>query len=159
MNPRRKKRLLTIIALLFGLSSAVGLTLYALQENINLFYTPSELINGKGPNLEKPSVGQKLRIGGMVVPGSVKRDENSLFVEFKLIDTGPLVTIRYKGILPDLFREGQGIVAQGTLVQADVIEAFEVLAKHDEEYMPEEVAEAVKGIKHQKPTYNYNNGN
>ncbi|MBS3798842.1 MULTISPECIES: cytochrome c maturation protein CcmE [unclassified Pseudoalteromonas] len=157
MNPRRKKRLLTIIALLFGLSSAVGLTLYALQENINLFYTPSELINGKGPELEKPSVGQKLRIGGMVVPGSVKRDENSLFVEFKLIDSGPMVTIRYKGILPDLFREGQGIVAQGTLIESDVIEAFEVLAKHDEEYMPEEVAEAVKGIKHQKPTYN-NNG-
>ncbi|MEM0515351.1 cytochrome c maturation protein CcmE [Pseudoalteromonas sp. YIC-827] len=157
MNPRRKKRLLTIIALLFGLSSAVGLTLYALQENINLFYTPSELINGKGPELEKPSVGQKLRIGGMVVPGTVKRDENSLFVEFKLIDSGPMVTIRYKGILPDLFREGQGIVAQGTLIESDVIEAFEVLAKHDEEYMPEEVAEAVKGIKHQKPTYN-NNG-
>ncbi|MFY8272864.1 cytochrome c maturation protein CcmE [Pseudoalteromonas sp. SSDWG2] len=159
MNPRRKKRLLTIIALLFGLSSAVGLTLYALQENINLFYTPSELINGKGPELEKPTIGQKLRIGGMVVPGSVKRDDNSLFVEFKLIDTGPLVTIRYKGILPDLFREGQGIVAQGTLVQPDVIEAFEVLAKHDEEYMPEEVAEAVKGIKHQKPTYNQGSGN
>ena len=159
MNPRRKKRLLTIVALLFGLSSAVGLTLYALQENINLFYTPSELINGKGPDLEKPSIGQKLRIGGMVVPGSVERDENSLFVQFKLIDTGPLVTIRYKGILPDLFREGQGIVAQGTLIESDVIEAFEVLAKHDEEYMPEEVAEAVKGIKHEKPTYNKNYGN
>ena len=159
MNPRRKKRLLTIVALLFGLYSAVGLTLYALQENINLFYTPSELINGKGPDLEKPSIGQKLRIGGMVVPGSVERDENSLFVQFKLIDTGPLVTIRYKGILPDLFREGQGIVAQGTLIESDVIEAFEVLAKHDEEYMPEEVAEAVKGIKHEKPTYNKNYGN
>ncbi|KJY96079.1 MULTISPECIES: cytochrome c maturation protein CcmE [Pseudoalteromonas] len=159
MNPRRKKRLITIIALLLGLSSAVGLTLYALQENINLFYTPSELIEGKGKDLEKPSIGQKLRIGGMVVPGSVKRDENSLFVEFKLIDSGPMVTIRYKGILPDLFREGQGIVAQGTLVQSDVVEAFEVLAKHDEEYMPEEVAEAVKGIKHEKPKYNSNYGN
>ncbi|GAP76144.1 Cytochrome c-type biogenesis protein CcmE [Pseudoalteromonas sp. THAF3] len=159
MNPRRKKRLITIIALLLGLSSAVGLTLYALQENINLFYTPSELIEGKGKDLEKPSIGQKLRIGGMVVPGSVKRDENSLFVEFKLIDSGPMVTIRYKGILPDLFREGQGIVAQGTLVQTDVVEAFEVLAKHDEEYMPEEVAEAVKGIKHEKPKYNSNYGN
>lgn len=136
-----------------------GLTLYALQENINLFYTPSELIEGKGKDLEKPSIGQKLRIGGMVVPGSVKRDENSLFVEFKLIDSGPMVTIRYKGILPDLFREGQGIVAQGTLVQSDVVEAFEVLAKHDEEYMPEEVAEAVKGIKHEKPKYNSNYGN
>ena len=106
-----------------------------------------------------PFVGQKLRIGGMVVPGSVKRDETSLDVEFKLIDTGPMVTIRYHGILPDLFREGQGIVAQGTLIEPDVIEAFEVLAKHDEEYMPAEIAEAVKGIKHEKPKYNLNNEN
>ncbi|KZN57901.1 cytochrome c maturation protein CcmE [Pseudoalteromonas luteoviolacea] len=159
MNPRRKKRMLTVLAVIFGIGSAVGLTLYALQENINLFYTPSELVNGKGPEQEKPSIGQKLRIGGMVVPGSVVRDESSLAVEFKLIDTGPLVTIRYKGILPDLFREGQGIVAQGTLIESDVIEAFEVLAKHDEEYMPSEVAEAVKGIKHEKPKYNLNSEN
>lgn len=158
MNPRRKKRMFTIIAVLLGIGSAIGLTLYALQENINLFYTPSELIEGKGENKEKPFVGQKLRIGGMVVPGSVVRDEESLDVEFKLIDTGPLVTIRYHGILPDLFREGQGIVAQGVLIEPNVIEAFEVLAKHDEEYMPADVAEAVKGIKHEKPKYNLNNG-
>ncbi|AOT07522.1 cytochrome c maturation protein CcmE [Pseudoalteromonas luteoviolacea] len=159
MNPRRKKRLFTVLAVIFGIGSAVGLTLYALQENINLFYTPSELVNGKGPELEKPTIGQKLRIGGMVVPGSVVRDETSLDVEFQLIDTGPLVTIRYQGILPDLFREGQGIVAQGTLIEPNVIEAFEVLAKHDEEYMPSEVAEAVKGIKHEKPKYNLNSEN
>ncbi|ESP90480.1 MULTISPECIES: cytochrome c maturation protein CcmE [Pseudoalteromonas] len=159
MNPRRKKRMFTVLAVIFGIGSAVGLTLYALQENINLFYTPSELVNGKGPENEKPEIGQKLRIGGMVVPGSVVRDETSLDVEFKLIDTGPLVTIRYQGILPDLFREGQGIVAQGTLIESDVIEAFEVLAKHDEEYMPSEVAEAVKGIKHEKPKYNLNSEN
>lgn len=158
MNPRRKKRLLTVLAVVFGLAGAVGLTLYALTENINLFYTPSELINGKGENKEKPHVGQKLRIGGMVVPGSVKRDQDSLAVEFKLVDTGPLVTVRYTGILPDLFREGQGIVAQGTLTSPNTIEAFEVLAKHDEQYMPPEVAEAVKGIKHQKPTYQSNGG-
>ncbi|KPV97606.1 Cytochrome c-type biogenesis protein CcmE [Pseudoalteromonas sp. P1-9] len=158
MNPRRKKRMFTIIAVLLGIGSAIGLTLYALQENINLFYTPSELIEGKGPNKEKPFIGQKLRIGGMVVPGSVVRNEESLDVEFKLIDTGPLVTIRYHGILPDLFREGQGIVAQGVLIESNVIEAFEVLAKHDEEYMPADVAEAVKGIKHEKPKYNLNNG-
>ncbi|MCF6457908.1 cytochrome c maturation protein CcmE [Pseudoalteromonas sp. MMG024] len=158
MNPRRKKRMFTIIAVLLGIGSAIGLTLYALQENINLFYTPSELIDGKGPNKEKPFIGQKLRIGGMVVPGSVVRNEESLDVEFKLIDTGPLVTIRYHGILPDLFREGQGIVAQGVLIESNVIEAFEVLAKHDEEYMPADVAEAVKGIKHEKPKYNLNNG-
>lgn len=154
MNPRRKKRMFAIFAILMGIGSAIGLTLYALQENINLFYTPSELINGKGENKEQPFIGQKLRIGGMVVPGSVKREETSTKVEFKLIDTGPLVTIRYDGFLPDLFREGQGIVAQGVLVAPDVIEAFEVLAKHDEEYMPAEVAEAVKGIKHEKPNYN-----
>ncbi|AIY65101.1 cytochrome c maturation protein CcmE [Pseudoalteromonas piratica] len=158
MNPRRKKRMFTILAVLLGIGSAIGLTLYALQENINLFYTPSELIEGKGENKEKPFIGQKLRIGGMVVPGSVVRDEESLDVEFKLIDTGPLVTIRYHGILPDLFREGQGIVAQGVLIEPNVIEAFEVLAKHDEEYMPADVAEAVKGIKHEKPKYNLNNG-
>ncbi|KPH96295.1 cytochrome C biogenesis protein CcmE [Pseudoalteromonas porphyrae] len=154
MNPRRKKRLLAVTAIVFGVGAVIGLVLYALQENINLFYTPSELIEGKGPNKELPYIGQKLRIGGMVVPGSVVRDETSLEVSFKLIDTGPLVTIRYQGILPDLFREGQGIVAQGLLVEPNVIEAFEVLAKHDEEYMPAEVAEAVKGIKHEKPKYN-----
>lgn len=159
MNPRRKKRLFTVVAVIFGIGAAVGLTLYALQENINLFYTPSELVEGKGELREIPQIGQKLRIGGMVVPGSVVRDETSLDVSFKLIDTGPMVTIRYKGILPDLFREGQGIVAQGTLVESNVVEAFEVLAKHDEEYMPSEVAEAVKGIKHEKPKYNLNSEN
>ncbi|WP_046003889.1 cytochrome c maturation protein CcmE [Pseudoalteromonas rubra] len=159
MNPRRKKRLFAVLAVIFGIGSAVGLTLYALQENINLFYTPSELIEGKGPDKELPYIGQKLRIGGMVVPGSVNREETSLDVTFKLIDTGPMVTIKYHGILPDLFREGQGIVAQGTLVEPNVIEAFEVLAKHDEEYMPAEIAEAVKGIKHEKPKYNLNSEN
>ena len=159
MNPRRKKRLLGVGAIVFGIGAAIGLVLYALQENINLFYTPSELIEGKGPDKEKPHIGQKLRIGGMVVPGSVIRDETSLQVSFTLIDTGPLVTIKYQGILPDLFREGQGIVAQGVLIEPNVIEAFEVLAKHDEEYMPAEVAEAVKGIKHEKPKYNLESGN
>ncbi|PAJ74640.1 cytochrome c biogenesis protein CcmE [Pseudoalteromonas sp. NBT06-2] len=154
MNPRRKKRMVTLLAVVFGLGSAVALVLYALQGNINLFYTPTELIQGKGPEKQKPLVGQKLRIGGMVVPGSVKRDPDSLHVEFKLMDTGPTVKVIYKGILPDLFREGQGIVAQGNLIAPNIIEAFEVLAKHDEEYMPPEVAEAVKGIKHQKPVYN-----
>ncbi|CCQ09697.1 Cytochrome c-type biogenesis protein CcmE, heme chaperone [Pseudoalteromonas luteoviolacea B = ATCC 29581] len=154
MNPRRKKRLFAVVGIIMGLGAAVGLTLYALQENINLFYTPSELVNGKGESHDMPFIGQKLRIGGMVVPGSVKRDDTTLDVEFKLIDTGPMVTIRYQGILPDLFREGQGIVAQGTLIEPTVVQAFEVLAKHDEEYMPAEVAEAVKGIKHEKPTYN-----
>jgi cytochrome c-type biogenesis protein CcmE len=153
VNPRRKKRMFTIVSLLTGLSLAVALTLISINENIDIFYTPTELIEGKGENKQKPFIGQKLRIGGMVVPGSVVRDETTLDVEFKLIDTGPLVTVRYQGILPDLFREGQGIIAQGILEQGNVIQAFEVLAKHDEEYMPADVAEAVKGIKHVKPEY------
>ncbi|WP_154171539.1 cytochrome c maturation protein CcmE [Vibrio metoecus] len=142
MNPRRKKRLGVVLAILLGLSATVGLIIYALNQNMDLFYTPSELVYGKEGN--KPEVGQRLRIGGMVVVGSVKRDPNSLKVSFDLHDVGPSVTITYDGILPDLFREGQGIVAQGVLVDATNIEAFEVLAKHDENYMPPEIAEAMQ---------------
>jgi cytochrome c-type biogenesis protein CcmE len=133
----------------FLIVSAIGLMLYALNDSIDLFYTPSEIIEGK--NGQKPQVGQRLRIGGMVVPGSVKRDQESLAVSFDLIDTGPTVTVTYTGILPDLFREGQGIVATGVLTGANSIKAQEVLAKHDEEYMPPELAEKMKGIKHVKP--------
>lgn len=143
MNPRRKKRLTLVIALVVGLGATVGLMLYALNQNMDLFYTPTELVQGK-PDGTKPSVGQRLRIGGMVVDGSVSRDPNSLKVSFQVADVGPAVTIIYDGILPDLFREGQGIVAQGVLVDANTIEAHEVLAKHDEEYMPPEIAEAMK---------------
>ncbi|MEH0666495.1 cytochrome c maturation protein CcmE [Vibrio scophthalmi] len=143
MNPRRKKRLSIVLAIFVGISATVGLMLYALNQNMDLFYTPTELVNGK-PDGTKPEVGQRLRIGGMVVEGSVKRDPQSLRVSFDLHDIGPKVTIYYDGILPDLFREGQGIVAQGVLKNATTIEAFEVLAKHDEEYMPPEVAEAMK---------------
>lgn len=143
MNPRRKKRLGIVLAIFIGISATIGLMLYALNQNMDLFYTPTELVNGK-PDGTKPHVGQRLRIGGMVVPGTVKRDVESLRVSFDLHDVGPIVTIVYDGILPDLFREGQGIVAQGVLVDATTVEAFEVLAKHDEEYMPPEVAEAMK---------------
>jgi cytochrome c-type biogenesis protein CcmE len=143
MNPRRKKRLGVILAILIGVSATIGLILYALNQNMDLFYTPTELVYGKKDGV-KPEVGQRLRIGGMVVEGSVHRDPQSLRVSFDLADVGPKVTIVYDGILPDLFREGQGIVAQGVLTDATTIEAFEVLAKHDEEYMPSEVAEAMK---------------
>lgn len=143
MNPRRKKRLGLILALVVGISSTIGLMLYALNQNMDLFYTPTELVNGK-PDGSKPEVGQRLRIGGMVVVGSVKRDSDSLRISFKVADVGPQVTVTYDGILPDLFREGQGIVAQGVLVNATTVEAHEVLAKHDEEYMPPEIAEAMK---------------
>ncbi|EGU29367.1 cytochrome c maturation protein CcmE [Vibrio scophthalmi] len=143
MNPRRKKRLAIVLAIVLGIGSTVGLMLYALNQNMDLFYTPTELVQGK-PDGSKPTVGQRLRIGGMVAVGSVKRDPDSLRVSFDLHDVGPMVTVVYDGILPDLFREGQGIVAQGVLVDATTIEAHEVLAKHDEEYMPPEVAEAME---------------
>ncbi|WP_114786751.1 cytochrome c maturation protein CcmE [Vibrio tetraodonis] len=143
MNPRRKKRLGIVLAIFLGMSATIGLMLYALNQNMDLFYTPSELVDGK-PDGTKPAVGQRLRIGGMVVKGSVKRDPESLKVSFELHDVGPKVTVLYDGILPDLFREGQGIVAQGVLKNSTTVEAFEVLAKHDEEYMPPEIAEAMK---------------
>ena len=152
MQTRRQKRLWAVLLVIGLLAGAVGAMLYALQQNIDLFYTPSQLVDGLGEGKIKPQVGQRLRIGGMVVEGSVKRDPQSLKVSFDLIDTGPVVTVTYNGILPDLFREGQGIVAQGTLVDATTIAATEVLAKHDEEYMPPEVAEAMKGIRHVPPS-------
>jgi len=151
MNPRRKKRLLITTLLGVSLSVAVGLVLFALQQNIDLFYTPTEIIEGKKETGIKPEVGQRLRIGGLVVPGSVKRNPQSLKVSFDLLDNGGgIVTVFFDGILPDLFREGQGIVAQGELLNATQINAFEVLAKHDEEYMPPEVAEALVGMDHLK---------
>ena len=151
MNPRRKKRLLIITSLVVGLSIAMGLVLFALQQNIDLFYTPTEVIQGKNETGVKPQIGQTLRVGGMVVPGSVSRDPNSLKVRFDLIDNGGgVVTVFFDGILPDLFREGQGIVAQGELAAVTEINAFEVLAKHDEEYMPPDVANALKGMDHLK---------
>lgn len=150
MHPRRKKRLFAVSSVIVIVSAAIGLMLYALNQNIDLFYTPSEIVNGKNGVL--PNVGQRLRIGGMVVEGSVEHSPNSLDVQFDLVDVGPLVTVTYSGMLPDLFREGQGIVATGVLQEGNLIVADEVLAKHDEEYMPPELAEAMKGIKHEKPS-------
>ena len=161
MNPRRKKRLTIVLSILIGLSLVAGLVLYALSQNIDVFYTPTEIHEGKKDTNVKPIIGQRLRIGGLVVPGSVKRDENSLKVHFDLADMRMpiefneddiVVTVKYDGILPDLFREGQGIVANGTLEEGYVINASEVLAKHDENYMPKELADSM-GEKHEKPTY------
>lgn len=151
MIPRRKKRLTWVISLIAGVAVAVSLILYALNQNIDLFYTPSEVLTGKGKDQARPQIGQRIRVGGMVVEDSVRRDPQTLQVRFRVTDTGPEMTVLYTGILPDLFREGQGIVAQGTLIEPDVLQATEVLAKHDEEYMPPELAEAMKGIKHVNP--------
>lgn len=145
MNPRRKSRLKTVLAILSGVAVAAGLTLYALSQNIDLFYTPSEIIYGKENDPKtKPEVGQRIRVGGMVVEGTVKRDEKSLKVEFGLNDIGPAIQVEYEGILPDLFREGQGIVAQGVLIEPTKLRATEVLAKHDENYMPPELGDQMK---------------
>ena len=137
MTPKRKKRMAFVIAIVVGVSVAVGLSLYALNQNINLFFSPTQIAAGEAP------VGQRIRAGGMVVDGSVKRDQQTLKVRFGLTDYESNVTVEYTGILPDLFREGQGIVAQGAMNEQGIFIASEVLAKHDEEYMPPEVQEAL----------------
>lgn len=138
MNPVRRKRLLIVVAILVGVGIAVGLALSALRENINLFYTPTQIANGEAP------LDTRIRAGGMVEKGSLQRSADSLDVQFVVTDFSKSVTIRYRGILPDLFREGQGIVALGRLGADGVVTADEVLAKHDEKYMPPEVSKALK---------------
>jgi len=133
-----RRRALGVLALLLGVGVAVGLALLALRENINLFYSPSEVAAGKAP------MGRVVRVGGLVQAGSVRRAAEGLDVEFVLTDGAATVTVRYRGILPDLFREGQGIVAQGKLEPGGVLVAEQVLAKHDENYMPPEVASALR---------------
>jgi cytochrome c-type biogenesis protein CcmE len=138
VNPVRKKRLYIVLAIVAGVGIAVALALSALRENINLFYTPTQIANGEAP------LDTRIRAGGMVAEGSLKRTGDSLDVEFVVTDFVKNVTIRYRGILPDLFREGQGIVALGKLNNAGELIADEVLAKHDENYMPPEVTKALK---------------
>jgi len=137
MNPKRKQRLILVIFLVVGFSVVIGLAMFTLTKNINLFYSPTQIAAGEAPE------GARIRAGGMVVEGSVKRDRNSLAIHFQLTDYEAKVDVEYTGILPDLFREGQGIVALGRLNKNNVLVADEVLAKHDENYMPPEVAYAL----------------
>ena len=147
MNPRRKSRLSIIILVLAGVVIATTLVLYALRQNIDLFYTPSEVVYGKEDKADlKPEVGQRIRVGGMVVAGTVQRDPKSLKVRFDLNDIGPFISVEYEGILPDLFREGQGIVAQGVLKEPTLLEATEVLAKHDENYVPPDLEKQMQKV-------------
>ena len=143
----RFQRLVLILITIIMLGSALLLILFNTKKNIVFFYTPTELLEN---NIE---LDQRIRIGGYVKKNSLIKKLSNKY-EFKITDNENELIVTYQGILPDLFREGQGIVAQGNLVAPDTIEAFEVLAKHDEEYMPPEVAEALKGIKHEKPVYN-----
>ncbi|NJN45881.1 MAG: cytochrome c maturation protein CcmE [Candidatus Competibacteraceae bacterium] len=138
MHPVRRKRLTFLLLIVLGVGVAASLTLYALQQNINLFYSPSQIAAGEAP------VGRSIRVGGLVVAGSVARQPESLQVEFALTDNQELIKVRFDGILPDLFREGQGIVARGRVTDEGVVQAEEVLAKHDENYMPPEVADSLK---------------
>jgi cytochrome c-type biogenesis protein CcmE len=142
MHPVRRQRLLLVLFVVVFSSAAIGLTVYALSGNINLFFPPAEVAACKAP------VGQPIRVGGMVVEGSIERSSDSLEVRFEVTDYQAKVPVVYTGILPDLFDEGQGAVAAGRLDEQGVLQATEILAKHDENYMPPEVAEALEASGH-----------
>jgi len=138
MMKRKHRRLTAVLIGLTALAGATALVLTAFQDNIMLFYSPSDLA-------ERPPQNERsFRMGGLVEEGSVRRLEDGLTVEFRITDLAESVAVTYRGILPDLFREGQGVVAEGTLSGSGVFRASEVLAKHDETYMPPEVADALK---------------
>lgn len=137
MNPVRKRKLAMVLFILFIIATATALITYALRQNISLFFTPTQLAMGEAP------IQQNIRIGGMVVKGSVIRATNDLSVVFKLTDYKQTVLVSYHGILPDLFREEQGIVASGVMIDKGHFKASEVLAKHDANYMPPEVKDAL----------------
>ena len=135
MKPRHKRGLI-IVGALAALGVAVGLVLNAFNSNLVFFYTPTQIAAKEAP------VGKTFRVGGLVEQGSVKRD--GVTVNFTVTDTAKVVPVRFEGVLPDLFKEGKGVVAQGQLDADGVFQAREVLAKHDENYMPPEAAEALK---------------
>ena len=137
MKPR-SKRSLFILGGLATIGIAAYLILQAFQENLVFFYTPTQIANHEAPR------NRNFRIGGMVEAGSVKRDPGGLNVEFVVTDTAHNTTVKYSGILPDLFKEGKGVVAQGKLGEDGIFKADQVLAKHDENYMPPEAGEAIK---------------
>ena len=149
MSPKQKQRLILVSLLVVGLGSGIGLVLMALNENINLFFTPTQIVAGE------VQPGNRIRIGGLVLADSVDRNPENLQVHFVLTDTVNQISVSYDGILPDLFREGQGIVANGKLQANNVFIADEVLAKHDENYMAPEVAQALQeaGAEIPHPTY------
>ena len=138
MNPIRKQRIYALIAILIGSILAVGLVISALSKNLNLFYSPTDLLNN---NLSSDTL---IRAGGMVREGSIKRSSDSLSIEFTVTDFKNDLLINYSGILPDLFSEKAGVVVQGYLESEGTFRAVEVLAKHDENYMPPEVAKLLE---------------
>lgn len=140
---RKRKRLLAVLGLVAGLGVAVALMLSAFNENLVFFHSPSDVVEKQLP------ADKRFRIGGLVVQGSVKKD--GLNTEFAVTDMRHEVRVSYTGILPDLFREGQGVVTLGKLGHDGIFRASEVLARHDETYMPPEVADALKRAGHWNP--------
>ena len=137
MKPRHK-RFIAIAIGVAGLGLAAGLVLSAFQKNLVFFFTPTQVADKEAP------IGRSFRIGGMVEVGSVKRDPDGVTVRFAVTDTAKSMPVEYRGPLPDLFKEGKGVVAQGKLNESGMFLASEVLAKHDENYMPPEVAKALQ---------------
>lgn len=138
MNPVRRKRIILISIMLIGVGSAVGFALYAFNQNMMFYYSPTEVIEGKVPS------HALIRLGGVVVDGTFKHLPNSIRSQFDVSDGSKRIKVQYDGVLPDLFREGQVILAKGKLDKDGVFVADEVLAKHDEKYMPREVAETLR---------------
>ena len=143
MTPKKQRRLAFAITLLLAGGGAAALDVYALQDSVLFFYSPSDIAS----HPDKVPEGRTFRIGGLVQQGSVKRDRG-LQVSFVVTDGKNAVPVHYSGVLPDLFREGQGVVALGTRSHDGVFTASEVLAKHDERYMPPEVVDALKRSGH-----------
>ena len=141
MHPLRKQRLYVVLSVLFGTAMAAFLIFKGLSENINLFYSPSDL------KKEKINVDNQIRVGGMVKKDSINKESNSLRITFVITDFEEDLLITYEGILPDLFSEEAGIVAKGKINEEGIFIANEVLAKHDENYMPPEVAKTLKDKK------------
>jgi cytochrome c-type biogenesis protein CcmE len=133
-----------ISLMVLGIGGATALGLNAFRQNLLFFFSPSQVANGEA------TTDRAFRLGGMVVDGSLAREDDGLTVRFAVTDTAEVVNVIYTGILPDLFREGQGIVAMGRLDNSGVFKAEEVLAKHDENYMPPEVGEAMKAAQRAK---------
>jgi len=135
MHPVRKQRLIIVLFGMCCAAVAIGLLVYALRENMNLFFSPKQIVAGEAP------LNQQIRVGGYVVPGSVQRSEEGLDVTFRLTDGEKEMAVQYTGILPDLFSEGEAAIAKGKLSAEGLFMAIEVLAKHDENYTPPEVSD------------------
>ena len=144
MTPTRKRRLIAVLLILAGVGTAAAIAMNSLQQNLLYFQSPSDLA------MQPIPPGRQFRLGGLVKPGTVER-AGDLATRFVVTDGPKEVTVEYVGILPDLFREGQGVIARGALGEDGVFAASEVLAKHDENYMPPEVADALEATGHISP--------